>query len=48
LSITPGGALKLLHPIVNGTDGANPTGTLAELNTIYGGTGKGAIFKIVP
>jgi len=49
-SITPGGVFKVLHPFANGTDGANPTGTLATagLNTIYGGTGTGTVFRIVP
>jgi uncharacterized repeat protein (TIGR03803 family) len=48
--ITPSGTFSVVHAFANGTDGAGPTGTLAQDGTgaLYGGTATGQVFKIVP
>jgi uncharacterized repeat protein (TIGR03803 family) len=47
--ITPTGTFTVLHVFENGNDGADPTGTLVSdgLDTLYGGTNSGQVFKIL-
>jgi uncharacterized repeat protein (TIGR03803 family) len=47
--ITPAGKFNVIHTF-NGSDGSNPTGTLAHDSTgaIYGATGAGTVYKIKP
>ncbi len=54
-SIVPGGTEKVLHSFGSGSDGANPIGSLIELNgklygtTVNGGAyGGGTVFSITP
>ena len=48
--MTPTGRFTMLHGFTNGTDGATPTGNLANNSSgaIFGGTQSGQVFKIVP
>lgn len=48
--ITPAGAFTVLHTFMAGTDGANPTGTLARnvYGHVFGGTASGTIYKYTP
>jgi uncharacterized repeat protein (TIGR03803 family) len=48
--VTPSGKFTIMHGFANGTDGASPTGNLANDSSgaIYGGTQSGQVFKIVP
>ncbi len=49
-SITKGGAFAVVHSFANGGDGEQPTGNLVQdsQGALYGGTGTGQVFKIVP
>ena len=49
-SIAKKGAFKVVHSFANTGDGAQPTGNLVQdsQTALYGGTGTGQVFKIVP
>ena len=49
-SIGKGGAFTVLHGFANMGDGEQPTGNLVQdsQGALYGGTGTGQVFKIVP
>jgi uncharacterized repeat protein (TIGR03803 family) len=48
--ITPAGVFTVLHAFTHGTDGANPTGSLARdtAGNLYGATATGQVFRAAP
>lgn len=49
-SVTKGGAFTVVHSFTDTGDGEQPTGNLVQdsQTSLYGGTGTGQVFKIVP